>query len=1409
MKPSQESPASNRIELDRRYRVSGDYFSSRISIDELLSLKGNNVSVILGDKGSGKTTEIYQAAENRKKENPGSVLIYRLEECLKMMTQADKITAWNAYSGIRYLFLDSVDECRLGQTQSSDDLFEQALNNLGGQLKISSETKIIITSRVAEWQKVEDENRVVDFFERTNSEIAAKIKASKEKNADKQWFNHENAESIEPYHVFEIQEMKSHQVKRLAEKFYTSTAESRLSGIRNLPSFFYGTPVEALDTLRYIHYLADGEIDEMEFLRVKLQSRYRELNARYRNNERLTMKQVEAFTQRAAIASLLCKTLSFRKRRYYRHALEADANTVISLEELFPESEIADINNFADSTLFISNGQCNRIKFYNESIRDYAAFRWLQSQLASRPYRDICKLLFNQSEAGECYPKENFVLPIIMLANTDRRMQHILMKNSPDLLIKHSQYAQFLNEQDKIAVLDVLFKKYPYRLNELMRDTGYGEEAFSYYFSKDAILVDYLMPKLSESQSEFEVAIVYHLLCHQQVDKLTQDVKSRLISYIERDLDAHSEEIVDALISLFFRLQPSPSQFVSFKKKLFLKKITRNTVYDSFFDRAYPNYLDTEAVMDQLFRVQEIGYKLASILEGLFKHNDFNDDELRKAITHLESRCEHLESRCEYCLGLIVSLVIEAIKRNFELDQITAYLYKIYRRIITLRHSSTSKNPAIKRLRNKLSDHHTKALLTHLKDEFLREPSSSVFDHYYYFRDDNILSHTQIINLMLDLSICPSLEDSITVKFFRFALSYSDIYQIDIKKYANNPSKVVLLSQRKEQISKEQEEARIRAQPKREDLENHNKNIQDMLDKLDDIKSGDFEKRDCLISLFKETVNNSQWGEWKIEVLVENTNQVIADAFCEGMRQLWIKSVDIFSATDEYDKDLAPVILLSINLSYSSIKDKFWNEAKYARVALRFGLHEMNGLPHWYDEMRKLHPREAESIIKPYILENVGSEAYMFFKPLYKLKSCKKQFYYNLVYKTLIESVDITRSNFIISFLYLASHPLADVNILTELITSKCSLFEEAEHLPTYVHLINLVNPDEFISTLKRLKKEGRIDASFLNRFDAHFDSFHEEYSSITNQAALHNWDYLQEFTKIWHSVKGCNYDNERDEQNFNGYVSIFDRIYSSLISNLPAENDWTQVAKDRAQVEKLCAIYPSRNLGNLLLAKMDSVYYQNNSNPWREDEIIRYEERGYLEPKCSNDLFEIVVSKFKDIKHDNEAADYSNREPYKILANSKDDDKRKKRFKESIFQKQMLMELRLRSNELYSAVREVEVYNDKKPDLQIWHRSFVVNIECKIVDSWSYKELREAIKEQLVGQYLKHERNTHGILLLARVAKKHWVPAGKTKINYEQLLTDLQAYAKEFTCSDEAAYAHIQKIEVIALDYYLPEKKR
>ena len=1392
MKQSQESPASNRIELDRRYRVSGDYFSSRISIDEILSLEGNNVAVILGDKGSGKTTEIYQAAENREKENSDSVLIYRLEECLKMMIPADKIAVWNAYSGIRYLFLDSVDECRLGQTQSSGDLFEQALTNLSNQLEISSETKIIITSRVAEWQKVEDANSLVAFIKRTNSEIAAKIKASKEKNADKQRFNHENAESIEPYYVFEIQELKSHQVKRLAEKFYTSTAESRLSGIRNLPSFFYGTPVEALDTLRYIHYLADGEISQMEFLRLKLQSRYRELNARYSNNERLTMKQVEAFTQRAAIASLLRKTLSFRKRRYYRHAPEADANTVISLEELFPESEIADINHYADSTLFISNGQCNRIKFYNESIRDYAAFRWLQSQLASRSYRDICKLLFNQLAASEWYPKENFVLPIIMLANTDRRMQRILMKNSPDLLIKHSQYAQFLNEQDKIAVLDVLFKKYPYRLNELMRDTGYGEEAFSYYFSKDAILVDYLMPKLSESQSEFEVAIVYHLLCHQQVDKLTQDVKSRLISYIERDLDAHSEEIVDALISLFFRLQPSPSQFVSFKKKLFLKKITRNTVYDSFFDRAYPNYLDTEAVMDQLFRVQEIGYKLASILEGLFKHNDFNDDELRKAINYLES-C------VKYRLGLIVSLVIEAIKRKFELNQITAYLYEIYRRIITRRRSLISENSAIKRLRNKLSDHHTEALLTHLKAEFLRDPSSSVFDHCYFIRDENILSNTQIINLMLDLSICPSLEDFITVKFFRFALSYSDIYQIDIKKYANNPSKVVLLSQRKEQISKEQEEAHIRAQS---ESENHDKNIQDMLDKLDDIKSGDFEKRDCLISLFKETVNNSQWGEWKIEVLVENTNQVIADAFCEGMRQLWIKSVDIFSATDEYDKDLAPVILLSINLSYSSIKDKFWNEAKYARVALRFGLHEMNGPPHWYDEMIQLHPREAEFIIEPYILENFAKGGDAFSICLYKLKSFENQFYYDLVYKTLIDSVNIARSNFEFYFRYLASHPLANVIILTELITSKCSLFEEAEHLPTYVHLINLVNPDEFISTLKRLKKEGRIDASFLNRFDDSFDYFPKAYSSLMNHAALHNWDYLQEFTDIWHSVEGCNYDNERDENKSSRHVTIFDGIYRSLIDKLPGE-------KDRAQVEKLCAIYPSRNLGNLLLAKMDSVYYQNNSNPWREDEIIRYEERGYLEPKCSNDLFEIVVSKFKDIKHDNEAADYSNREPYKILANSNDDDKRKKRFKESIFQKQMLMELRLRSNELYSAVREVEVYNDKKPDLQIWHRSFVVNIECKIVDSWSYNELREAIKVQLVGQYLKHERNTHGILLLARVSKNKWIPDDKPEINYEQLLTDLQAYAKEFTCSDEAAYAHIQKIEVIALDYYLPEKKR
>ncbi|MDR0820149.1 MAG: hypothetical protein LBN19_01285 [Endomicrobium sp.] len=200
------------------------------------------------------------------------------------------------------------------------------------------------------------------------------------------------------------------------------------------------------------------------------------------------------------------------------------------------------------------------------------------------------------------------------------------------------------------------------------------------------------------------------------------------------------------------------------------------------------------------------------------------------------------------------------------------------------------------------------------------------------------------------------------------------------------------------------------------------------------------------------------------------------------------------------------------------------------------------------------------------------------------------------------------------------------------------------------------------------------------------------------------------------------------------------------------------------------------------------------------EDDVIKIEESDYLAPKSADDLFRIVCDKLDEIKTDIETSDYSLKELYQDLATSDDNIKIKN---EKHFQKYILMELRRLSRNLYSLVREPEVAENKKPDLQIWDRNWCVNIECKIADNWSGSNIRDTIDSQLIEKYLKYPKYRHGILLLSRIKKDSWGIDKRCGVYFSKLIELLQEYANEA----KKRYIHIKDIRVIGIDYSVQSK--
>ena len=102
------------------------------------------------------------------------------------------------------------------------------------------------------------------------------------------------------------------------------------------------------------------------------------------------------------------------------------------------------------------------------------------------------------------------------------------------------------------------------------------------------------------------------------------------------------------------------------------------------------------------------------------------------------------------------------------------------------------------------------------------------------------------------------------------------------------------------------------------------------------------------------------------------------------------------------------------------------------------------------------------------------------------------------------------------------------------------------------------------------------------------------------------------------------------------------------------------------------------------------------------------------------------------------------------------------------------------RASDQYVVYREPVVAHGKKPDLRLETPSYPsTSIEVKWADDWSYKELSEALSDQLVGRYMRARRSQHGVLLLGwRGKKRRWKAPDGTWVAFPELVDRLNGEA-------------------------------
>ncbi len=185
-----------------------------------------------------------------------------------------------------------------------------------------------------------------------------------------------------------------------------------------------------------------------------------------------------------------------------------------------------------------------------------------------------------------------------------------------------------------------------------------------------------------------------------------------------------------------------------------------------------------------------------------------------------------------------------------------------------------------------------------------------------------------------------------------------------------------------------------------------------------------------------------------------------------------------------------------------------------------------------------------------------------------------------------------------------------------------------------------------------------------------------------------------------------------------------------------------------------------------------------------------KWEEIYEISPRNRDELFQIISNRLHDIQYDISHHDFSDRHILEKIQ------------RETEIQPLLAKKLEDTSRGQYFVSREDEVINKKKPDIRISavNADYRCVIEIKIGNKWTIKQLENAIKEQLVNQYLRYPTCSAGFLLVTYTdlkGKGFRDPETKKSMTFEDVIERLKKYAISLEDSENGRI----KIGIFPLD--------
>lgn len=476
-----------------------------------------------------------------------------------------------------------------------------------------------------------------------------------------------------------------------------------------------------------------------------------------------------------------------------------------------------------------------------------------------------------------------------------------------------------------------------------------------------------------------------------------------------------------------------------------------------------------------------------------------------------------------------------------------------------------------------------------------------------------------------------------------------------------------------------------------------------------------------------------------------------------------------------------------------------------ARLAAVYSTVEMNGLAPFVTSLVESHPQEVEAILGGELSAQLSLGADDNYLPMLQDLSYADHSLKNLLKPRLLSTLPAWPTTFSPQSETRWAHHLDQaLRVLRETcdeaeaatVANQCATrYAQApeERLAlTWLKALFLFDAPRAARTLASVLS-GSVTAPQRSRAIQTFAALFGEHDAVMPQIAdpAMRADMLGQLIRSVYAFVRCKDDQEREGMYTPDTRDHAERARNFLLSALletPGSNAQRTLMALADESDFLH--FPDR----LRLLARQRAATDAEFEPFYPQAIVELESRCELPPHDRDGLFQVMMDRLDGLAHDFSHHDFSDRKTVRSIAS------------EAEMQRTLATRLDGKANGIYTVGREEEVADGKETDIRLsatlGKQKAVA--EVKLADKYTVTELEYALRNQLVGQYLRHEHCKAGCLLLTyNGQKKRWQhPVTKLLMTFPALLEHLSKQARAL----EVENNHSVRLAIFGLDLTDPQ---